>query len=581
MSVTPAIPPAGAITVAQTLDLLDGAFAPLAQALSDGRYVLWLGSAISRDRAPGLADLIMKVLAFLQERIDPSDANCPHLAALQEVITVIIPLSADERATIDLSQPPANWPAIDRVVAGLTDKYADLLDVRVLGHDPDYLIWEAIDVRETYGVDLPPDCEHLCVAILAAEGAVREVASANWDGMLEAAFAEILGELHPLVRVVVLADELRGAPAPIVLLKFHGCAVRARTDPTTWRETVIGRRSQIQRWMTGQATKPVYDELISLASTRPTLMIGMSAQDQNIQQLFNEAQAQINWPWPAVAPDPPAYVFAEDRLGAHQKAILRVVYGTDYDAQPQTVEAEALLPAYAKALLTALVLATLRAKLIAFLEAIDAPGLDAGARSGLAGGIVTLVAVLAAHAEPDRLAFLRRVLEHERRAMALFRTGAETAASTPAYLRLSAEPVHLVSTGPDLATNGVRELAGALALLGRGVIDGRWTIEAAPTSTSEAGAVTVRKGTEETAVFFAANGAAEVELWRSGLIDDTRPETVLIQSTAPSTPAHRSPGGVYGRTGAATPRRVEMAKLLRSVSNVDDLERQFRLEAVL
>jgi len=82
-------------------------------------------------------------------------------------------------------------------------------------------------------------------------------------------------------------------------------------------------------------------------------------------------------------------------------------------------------------------------------------------------------------------------------------------------------------------------------------------------------------------VFFAANGGAEVELWRSGLIDDARPETVLIQSTAPSTPAHRSSAGVYGRTGAATPRRVEMAELLRSVSNVDELEEQFRHEAVL
>jgi hypothetical protein len=61
----------------------------------------------------------------------------------------------------------------------------------------------------------------------------------------------------------------------------------------------------------------------SLATTQRTLMIGLSAQDTNIQDIFADAEATMQWPWPCT---PPAHVFAEDAIGMNQRHRLRCVY---------------------------------------------------------------------------------------------------------------------------------------------------------------------------------------------------------------------------------------------------------------
>lgn len=66
---TPPGPSARSITVSQTLDLLGGPHAAFARGVADGRYTLWLGSGISRDRLPDLAVLIKRVLGFLHDRL--------------------------------------------------------------------------------------------------------------------------------------------------------------------------------------------------------------------------------------------------------------------------------------------------------------------------------------------------------------------------------------------------------------------------------------------------------------------------------------------------------------------------------
>jgi NAD-dependent SIR2 family protein deacetylase len=69
----------------------------------------------------------------------------------------------------------------------LWDSYASVLDIRVEGEADDYMLWNAVDVRTMFGSLADPDCEHLSIAMLVMEGAIADIASANWDGLIERA----------------------------------------------------------------------------------------------------------------------------------------------------------------------------------------------------------------------------------------------------------------------------------------------------------------------------------------------------------------------------------------------------------
>ena len=224
----------------------------------------------------------------------------------------------------DLDDPPPTWPVFEEVVNGLWNEYSKFLGIRVKDKDRDYLVWEALDVRSTYGSAVPPDCEHYGVALLALEGVVSEATTANWDGLVEAAIDDLGANSDQMVRVVVLPDELREAERPLTLLKFHGCAIRAIQDPDRYRAAIVATRHQITKWNDDPAVKPIHDRMVSLATTKPTLMIGLSAQDENIQRIFARAESEMAWVWRT---DPPAHMFANDRLGEDHINILEVVYG--------------------------------------------------------------------------------------------------------------------------------------------------------------------------------------------------------------------------------------------------------------
>jgi hypothetical protein len=87
---------------------------------------------------------------------------------------------------IDLNQSVASWPDLPSLLDRLAGKYADLLDVVVDGEEDDYLLWEGARVIEVFAdPTIEPDAEHLCIAILALEGLLPEIMSANWDGLIE------------------------------------------------------------------------------------------------------------------------------------------------------------------------------------------------------------------------------------------------------------------------------------------------------------------------------------------------------------------------------------------------------------
>ncbi len=572
-------PTAITITVREVLDLLDGTFAGLADGVAQRRYAFWLGSGISHDRVDDLKGIIAKVLAYLRDRIDNTNSNCPYRTAIGECLE-LAHLSPGDRAQVDLAKPVLEWPIIDTVITNLAREYSRLLDIRVNGHtEPDYLLWEAVDVPATFAAaSATPDCEHLCLAILVLEGVVPDVATANWDGLIEAAVDELTGAAGTSLRVCVVPDDLREAPLLTRLLKFHGCAVRAAADPATYRPLLVARYSQITDWPHNVNYALMRHQLVDLAATRPTFMVGLSGQDVNIQYLFGEARTLMTWGWPC---DPPAHVFAENVLGQDQRNILRVVYREAYDHNVPAIEASALFRAYAKPALTALVLHILCKKLRTFIQNIDAPNLLAAGRAAVEQGIVVLRNRLSSGAEPDRLAFIRALIKGTAQAMAMFQEGNPVAATYSRYRALGDAPIQRIPADANLATSGVRELAAALAVIGLGDSAGIWTVENADPAMPKTGALRIYCSAIETRIFFAANDRASVQLEINGLVESDDTDAIVIHSTSPVAKMARSPLAAPGRTGRAGLRHVGMAELLREATSSDHLSERFREEAVL
>lgn len=576
MALAPA-PTALTITVRQVLNLLDGPFAGLAGGVAQRQYAFWLGSGISRDRVDDLKRVIAKVLNHLRDRVTAGIADCAYCTALEEALE-LAHLSPADRAQVDFSTPIAGWPVIDTVLTNLTREYSRLLDIRVHGHpEPDYLLWDVVDVPGTFAAALAePDCEHLCLAILALEGVLPDVATANWDGLIEAAVDELTDPAGITLRVCVIPDDFREPPLLTRLLKFHGCAVRAAADPAAYRQLLIARYSQITDWQHNASYALMRHQLVDLAVTKPTLMVGLSAQDVNIQYLFGEARALMAWTWPC---DPPAHVFAENALGQDQRNILRVVYRDNYDGNIPAIETSALFRAFAKPALTALVLHVLCTKLRTFVQNVDAPHLSVPERISAEQGIFALRNRLSAGAEPDRLAFIRTLVRGATQAMALFQEGGP--AADHRYRPLGDAPVQRISADAHLATSGIRELAAALAVLGGGDSVGKWTVSPSDPADPQTGALQLISGATTTRIFFAANDRAGVQLEINGLVRPDDSDAIVIHSTSPVPKMARSPLAPPGRTGRVGLRNIGMAELLREATSANHLSERFGEEAAL
>jgi hypothetical protein len=217
------LPTAATITVKETLDLLDGPYLGVSEGVSEGSYAFWLGSGISRDRVIGLDGVLAKLIEFLRTHATP-DPDCGYRKALDKIIGMAAP-SADERAQIDLGQPSSTWPCMPNLLTRLWNQYADVLSVEIPKEPLDYLLWVGLDFANTFASQ-DADAEHLAIGMLALEGTVTDIATANWDGLLEAAMKE-LGYPVSFYRITVTGEDLRGPATAAVLYKFHGCALRA------------------------------------------------------------------------------------------------------------------------------------------------------------------------------------------------------------------------------------------------------------------------------------------------------------------------------------------------------------------
>lgn len=569
-------PKAATISIPETLSLLDNDFRTFADAVAAGRYAFWLGSGISFDRFPGLKSLVVKVLEYLRTSGDFTNQDCPFRAAMNRALG-IANLTPDECAAIDFAKPVEQWEAVDLLKDRLSGQYASFLNIDVDGEDLDILVWEGVDVAGTYGDEaVAPDAEHFCIAVLVKEGLVSEIPSANWDGLVEKAMA-MLNDGVCALKVCVRSEDLQAADQKATLVKFHGCAVRAREDEATYRPYIVGAQRQIDAWRDDQKMQGLVQHLTSVAIEKPTLLLGFSAQDGNIRNLFSLASNAQNWEWPG---DFPAYVMAEEAIGEAQSALLGNVYKEQFDGVDRAeIKKSAHLRAFAKPLLLALVLWVYGAKLQR-LSRLGPFDLIQEMANWVDEGIVLLRDEIAssncgAHAE-----FADQLITQVSRAKRLFLCGDDPKDETR-YEPVTPIPVTQMTPGVEWETGGAPEAAVAAAIIGHGAGAGDWTLVAADPSDDKSGIVAIKKGERSDRIFVLASPQAEVELFQSGRVDDGDDDAVLIHAQPLYERMQRTPKSAPGRTGEVVPRRVSVRHLVSTAAAPDELMEAFKLEAGL
>lgn len=566
-------PAAATITVRDTLAMLDGSKRELADGVTNDQYVFWLGSGISRERVPDLRNVAKNVLTGLQSRIVQTDANCRFRRALNAVVTLANP-SPGEWGGIDYGQPPANWPDFDVLAGRLVNNYARMLNVTVDGEESDYILWNVLAAANVYAdTAIQPDAEHLCLAALAIEGVASEMPTANWDCLIERA-VRLLAGTRPVLRVVVAPNDVRGNRLRANLHKFHGCAQAALDDEAQFRRLLVARSNQINSWIPQNPVMAPF--LINLIVTRPTLMLGLSAQDSNIQGLFAAAQATMAWPWPS---HPPAYAFSENALGADQEELLQNVYHQDYTpANRPLMEAEALVQAYAKPLLLSLFLYVVTAKL-KVLVTIGLPGLADADRNKLHEGLEHARNLVADSVVPNA-PVVTELFKQCGRMMTMLRDGSLPHSVNGVYAPVTTEPLHRIPADLTLAGSGVCQFAIASGLIGLGLARGLWTAAKADLADNSSGSLVLTGRSGPAKVYFVANMHAAIRLGTNGLIADND-DAVIVHSHENPPPLPRYPRRAPGRAGLTSVREVSIEDLLTDGTEVEDLLERFRSKVAL
>jgi hypothetical protein len=573
---TAAVPHASNITILQTLALLDGPFSEMAAGVADDSYAVWLGSGISLSRMPGLKKVVVAVLDHLQSNCANTDITCPYRTSLDEILK-LAPLSNDEWSRIDYMKSVADWLDIDVISDRLIGNYSKMLDQAPQGLPLDYLVWDAVDVVGRYGdPTIEPDVEHLAMAALILEGVASDVASANWDALVEKAVEKIAGIADPLLlQVRVRPEDTRFNAARARLYKFHGCAVLAGQDEANYRSRLVGRASQINGWVQKGEFRVIAEKLIDLARSKPTVMLGLSAQDTNIQAIFVAAKEQMPWNFPS---HPPAYVFSENNLGADQKGLLQNVYNLHYAANQQGIAATALLRAYASSLLPALWLHVIWSKLCS-LACVAGHHLSQDEQTTLQLGLRELrdkaadPAKLGEHAQ-----FIERALTLTGRAMGLVRNGRPPTRGHYSPVTGTSRAASLAD--PFIPSSGIGGFALGLGLLGEGQRQGLWLCAIPQAVDAKDGIVAVKSPARAAHVFFAANTEAAAQMVLNGHVceDD---DAILIHSHSIPVASQRSPSSAPGRTGKLGLQEISIARLVAGSPKLPDLLANLKAEMCL
>jgi hypothetical protein len=563
-------------STSEVLAALDKDFEALSEGVAAGQYAFWVGSGISLQSVPGLEAVLLKALSFLQARHSQADPDCPYGRAIVDMLRAAGISSAQIQA-IDLGTPLSSWPDLDDLLARLQSAYSAVLEVVVEGEEAvDFLLWDAIDVRGTYAdPSLEPSTEHLCLAILILEGAVRVAASANWDGLIEASLRSFGADENTL-RVLVHPDEFREGAGRADLIKFHGCAVRADEDPDRFRNLLVARKSQIAGWADNPSNAVALNAMTQLVATRPTLMIGLSAQDADIQGIFSRAQTVLAWHWPT---SPTAVVFAEEAIGNDQRVILQLVYGSDYHPNRDEIDHAARLGAYSRPLLVALVLTTLEAKLTDLLQSTRFDHLGV-IRDDLRSALRRLRDRVGAESDHDPLDFVAVFARSMSLFLAIFRHGVVPSDMTR-YEPLSGQPIRDLRADPNVQMEPLEYLAALAGLLALGEDRAVWTLVPGDPADPNAGACRLVSGTTVAKTFVVQDSGVLARSEAGGLVDMSDPSTLVLHASSIPGVQQRTPAAVYGRTGSSGAREVAVSDLFDTCGSTTELVDRFRAEAGL
>ncbi len=576
------IPTANDIEVREVLATFEAEFATVATAIENGEFALWIGSGISRE-APKLGDLIERAFDYIRTRaIDAATADT-YMPALEEALSLAEVNPAD--VVPHFAQPLANWPQRPAIIDRLWNKYSRVLDIRIAGTAADFILWDAIDIRQAFSHPAPPAAEHLCIAILVLEGAVQSLASANWDGFIEAAVARLSNNLHGVLQVVVDPNQLRGPAGKARLLKFHGCIVHAEREPAVFRRFLTGSYTQIMGWPENADFAAMRNAVVALATEQKTLVLGLSIQDNNLQTLFARATAIHAWPWPC-APAAPAHVFCENQIQQGQRDVLRLSYGEAYNNNPAAVHEATLLRAWGEKVLIALVLKLIASKLSGFMELALAPmgkGMIAAALAPLLTALRNDIAELAV---PDpgahnRTAFTNRSIGLWSRMLSIYRSGV-LPANPDAYETLSSFTPNLIAADQNAQAMGLGRLAVALSLLQHGREAGLWELCPPMSNDLVSGAMTARPsraGGTDRPLFLVKSATEAISLKSQGAFandnaiivhaDDAWHQMVGGGATS------RRVRGAPGRTGRIQDTHVSLGNLLARCGDAPTLQQEF------
>ncbi|MFN8734818.1 MAG: SIR2 family protein, partial [Hyphomonadaceae bacterium] len=392
----------------------------MAAAFGNSAFALWVGSGISFGRAPDLGVIAARAVEFLRVKANDPLTQALFEPALREAIVASQTVVA--AAEPYFAMPFADWPdeVKQPITDGLWNRYSNLLNVRIQNTEEDYILWNAVNVREAFSNPPPPGCAHFSIAILVLEGVLRDIASANWDGFIEAAVEQLAGGLAGNLQVVVDPAHLRDLPGKGRLIKFHGCIVHATQDEAAYRRFLVGSATQINAWPHQQFYAAIRNEVVSLATNHRALMTGLSLQDGNLQAAFNVARQANPWPWPCV---PQAHVFCEGEIGAGQRLMLQTVYSGSYNNAINEIEESALLVAWGEQVLLALVFKVLADKFAALIDVALHGRELANDRAIITAALNRLRDAAAAHATGDRTVFVAQAISCWSRLLSLFRTG--------------------------------------------------------------------------------------------------------------------------------------------------------------
>lgn len=581
-------PTANQISVREVLAKFNAEFAQMADAVENGEFALWVGSGISR-QAPNLGDLIERAFDYIRERaVDPATAAM-YLPALEEALGLaeIAPAIVE----MQYARPLAMWPEHNAIIERLWTKYSRVLDIRVPGTGTDFILWDAIDIRRAFENPAAPAAEHLCIAVLILEGAIQTIASANWDGFIEAAVERLSNGVPGVIQVVVDPNQLRGPVGRARLLKFHGCIMHATREPLVFRRFLTGSYTQIMGWPETAEFAAMCNAIVALATAQKTLVLGLSVQDNNLQTLFARARALHAWPWPC-APAAPAHIFCEDRIQQGQRDVLRLSYGDAYNADPAALHEATLLRAWGEKVLIALVLKLLTDKLARLMEL----GLVALGKGPIAAALKPLlemlrddVATLAVPAPGtlDRTAIVNEGVARWSRMISLFRSGGMPS-NPEAYETLSSFTPNLLATDQNAQNMGLGRLGIALSLLQNGRQAGLWELRGPASNDLTSGTMTaraLRPDGFDRPLFVVKSATEAIALKSEGAFANDNAivihaDNAWYQMTGGGVSARRV-RAAPGRTGYIGETHVSLGDLLARCGDAATLQREFVAEMML